>query len=91
MDLRLQAPSAARSSPRKSGPNLPGAHSVACARSPLSDLSVHASGAKGTYHDHSLGLNVAVTVVEAPPAKPSVQPGPSGLTAGAPPLGDAGR
>ena len=84
MDLRLQAPSAARSSPRKSGPNLPGAHSVACARSPLSDLSMHASGAKGTYHDHSLGLNVAVTVVEAPPAKPSVQPGPSGLTAGAP-------
>lgn len=45
---------------------------------------MHASGAKGTYHDHSLGLNVAVTVVEAPPAKPSVQPGPSGLTAGAP-------
>ena len=50
----------------------------------LSDLSLRASGADGADHDCSLDLNAAVAAVEAPPAEPSGQPGPSGLPAGAP-------
>ena len=47
----------------------------------LSDLSLRASGAEDADHDHSLDLNAAVAAVEAPPAEPSGQAGPSGLPA----------
>ena len=47
----------------------------------LSDLSLRASGADGADHDCSLDLNAAVAAVEAPPAEPSGQAGPSGLPA----------
>mmetsp|Transcript_76059 Transcript_76059/g.183810 ORF Transcript_76059/g.183810 Transcript_76059/m.183810 type:complete len:267 (+) Transcript_76059:75-875(+) len=40
-----------------------------------------APGAEDADHDHSLDLNAAVAAVEAPPAEPSGQAGPSGLPA----------
>ena len=78
MGLRLQVPTAPRVSV------VPAHTRLLMLADRLSDLSLRASGADGADHDCSLDLNAAVAAVEAPPAEPSGQPGPSGLPAGAP-------